>query len=93
MLGIEAGGLLLHGAEGAGNGDGRKGAFSLFRHIKIRGELDAVAVVERDFAVIDQFGLRECFIPFLRKIQGAHMLFFGCFRLAGKQHQGCGEDR
>ena len=68
--------MLLNGAERAAHRDGGKLSFCIFRNIHIGGKLDAVAIMEGDFAVIDKLGLRECLVPFLRKIQGAHILVF-----------------
>ena len=87
MLRIQAAGLLLHGAERAGDRNCGQFAIGILRHIHVGRQLDAIAVVESDFAVIDQLGLREGLVPFLGKGKCAHILFG--IRFTGNQQQGC----
>ena len=80
MLGIQAAALFLHGAEGAAHRNGGKpvilSAGEGSRHIHIGRQLNAVAVVESDLAVVHQFRFRKGLVPFLREIQCAHILVF-----------------
>ena len=62
-LRVEARGLLLHGAERTAHGYCRELAFGILRLIEIRGERDAVAVFEGDFAVLDLVALSEGLVP------------------------------
>ena len=92
MLSIDAGSLLLHGAKRAAHGN--SGQFysiipgltgNLFGDIYIGGQFNAETIVESDFAVIDQFRLRESLVPFLGEIQGIHILVL----VAAEQQQSC----
>ena len=74
MLGIQAAGLLLYGAERAAHGKGGKPAFCVLGDIHIGRQLNAIAVVEGDLAVVDKFRFGKCLVPFLGKIQGTHIL-------------------
>ena len=51
-LGVQAGALLLHRAEGPADGDGRQLTVSVLGDIHIRRQGDAIAIGERHLAVI-----------------------------------------
>ena len=80
LLRVQAGALLLHGAERAAHGHGGEGALRALRLVEIGGELDAEAVVKRDLAVVNGVVLRERLVPFLREGQGAvHAFYLLCW--------------
>ena len=85
MLRIDAGRLLLYGAKGAGDCDGRQLAFRILGNVQIGSQFNAKTIVESDFAVIDQFGFREGLVPFLGESQGIHILVL----VAAEQQHGC----
>ena len=74
LLGIKAAGLLLHGTEGAAHRNRGQFAVSILRYIHICRQLNAIAVMEGNLAVVHQFGFREGLVPLLGQIQCAHML-------------------
>ena len=77
-LGVQAGALLLHRAEGPADGDGRQLTVSVLGDIHIRRQGDAIAIGERHLAVIHFVALGKGLIPFLGQIQrfGLHHSFF-----------------
>ena len=80
LLRIQAGALLLHGAERDAHGHGGEGALRALRLVEIGRELDAEAVVKRDLAVVNGGVLRERLVPFLRESQGAVHAFYLLYR-------------
>ena len=52
MLGIDAGGLLLHGAERTGDSDGGKFPLCVFGNIHIGHQGNPIAVVESDLGML-----------------------------------------
>ena len=89
MLRIKAAALLLYGTERTAHRNrGQLATLSASegaRHIHIRRQLNSIAVMESDLAVVHKFRFREGLVPFPGKIQSTHILFCVCF--AGKQRQ------
>ena len=66
---VETGGLLLAGAEGAGDSQRRELALCMLRDIHIRRKGDAEVVDESHLFVIDFIAFRKHLVPFLRELQ------------------------
>ena len=62
-LGVQAGALLLHRAEGAADRDGREPALPLLGDVEVRRQGDAVAVDKGDLLVPDLLAPREGLVP------------------------------
>ena len=61
--------LFLDSSEWSADGNSGQLARGILGHIEVGGKRDAVAVMERDFAVVHFVALGERLVPFLRKIQ------------------------
>lgn len=85
-LGVEARDLLLDGAVGAADGDGRQTSFGPEGLVEVGRKGDAVAVVKGNFRVFDLVALREGLVPFTGQFQRLHIVCFyrfGYIRLTG----------
>ena len=72
FLRIQTGGLLLHRAKRAADGDGGQFAFRVLRHVHVGRQRDAVSVVEGRLAVLNLVAFGEYLVPFLRQFQLLH---------------------
>ena len=72
FLRVQTGGLLLHRAKRAADGDGGQLAFRVLRHVDVSHQRDAVSVMEGRLAVLNLVAFGKYFVPFLRQIQLFH---------------------
>ena len=68
-LGVQAGALLLDGAEGPAHGDGRQLPGGVLGPVEIGSQGDAVAVVEGHLAVLHLVAFRERLVPRFGQMQ------------------------